>query len=77
MAANPDGGADGHTGLRKLQIKVIHILSVGMAVEMVRGFCHDEGADGLGDGDGCGGGAMGHFYKLVSTADHSTNHWWC
>ena len=74
MAAAPGSGADGHTGLHNLRLKVIHVLSVGVAGDMVRGFCHDDGADSLGDS--CNGGDVDHF-KLISTAEHSTTHWWC
>ena len=75
MAAAPGSGADGRTGLRNLRLKVIHFLNIGVAVDMVHSFCHDDGTNGLGNG--LGREAGGPFYKLLSTAEHSTTHWWC
>ena len=74
MEAAPDGGADGRTGLCNFRLKVIHILSVGVDVEMIHSFPHDDGVDGIGNGRG--GRAVGHG-KLISTAEHSITHWWC
>ena len=63
--ASPCGGAYGGTGFCKLFFEVVDILGVGMSVEVVHIFRHNNGADGLGDGRG--GGSVGHFVLFEFT----------
>ena len=44
---------------------MVDILGVGMSVEVVHIFRHNNGADGLGDGRG--GGSVGHFVLFEFT----------
>ena len=63
MVAAPGGGAYGRTVLHNFRLKVIHVFSFGVAVEMVHSFCHYYRADGLGNGRSSG--ATGHFNYLA------------
>ena len=74
MLAAPGGGAYGRTVLHNFRLKVIHVFSVGVAVEMVHSFPMMTERTTLAMVAAAEPWVM---FKLLSTAEHSTTNWWC